>query len=98
MLALLSARFRRYLFMMIAIPIGGRVLEATGRRLERRSGPTQLSRSLRSAGRTAGRFSRGPLRPRYAPDGHQPGHPAAAPGSGLNGHSASTKRGRRSRR
>src|ERR1700709_2608143 len=64
MLALLSGRFRRLLFFMIAVPIGGRALEAFGRRLESRTGPTRVSRALRAGGRTAGRFSWGPLRPR----------------------------------
>ena len=93
MLALLSARFRRLMIFMIAVPIGGRLLEAVGRRLEHTAGPTRASRTMRSAGRTAGRFSRGPLRSRYAPE------PQAAPppGSGLNGQGGA-KAGRRSGR
>lgn len=66
MLALLSSRFRRLLIFMIAVPLGGRALEVAGRRLERASGPTRLSRSLQAGGRAAGRYSRGPLRPREA--------------------------------
>lgn len=66
MLALLSTRFRRLLIFMIAVPLGGRALETVGRRLERASGPTRLSRSLQAGGRAAGRYSRGPLRPREA--------------------------------
>jgi hypothetical protein len=97
MIALLSTRFRRLLIFMLAVPIGGRLLEAAGRRLERAAGPTRVSRTLRSGGRAAGRFSRGPLRPRHAPDAPQPDHPTTAPGSGLNGHSRKTS-SRRSRR
>ena len=101
MFALFSARLRSLLFFMIAVPIGGRVLEAVGRRLERTAGPTRASRALRSAGRNAGRFSRGPLRSRYAPDAEQAGGRAqqpTAPGSGLNGHAASGRSKRHSRR
>ncbi|MDQ1634427.1 MAG: hypothetical protein QOJ32_1236, partial [Frankiaceae bacterium] len=39
MLALFSARFRRLLILMIAVPLGGRVLDALGTRIERTSGP-----------------------------------------------------------
>ncbi len=66
MLALFSARFRRLLILMIAVPLGGRVLDALGARIERASGPNGLSRAMRTAGRAAGRYSRGPLRPRDA--------------------------------
>jgi hypothetical protein len=68
MLALLSRHFRRLLILMVAVPIGGRLLEAAGRRLEESSGPTRMSRVLRSSGRSAAHVSRGPLRPRYAED------------------------------
>jgi hypothetical protein len=78
MFALLSRRLRRLLIFMIAVPLGGRLLEAAGRRLEQTSGPTQVSRVLRSGGRAAGRAARGPLRPRYP-------QPEAAPGSSVNG-------------
>ena len=64
MFALLSTRFRRLLVFMIAVPLGGRALEAVGRRVERSSGPTRLARSLQAGGRAASRYSRGPLRPR----------------------------------
>jgi hypothetical protein len=101
MFALFSTRLRSLLFFMIAVPIGGRLLEAVGRRLERTAGPTSASRALRSAGRTAGRFSRGPLRSRYAPDAEQagdsgPAQPTTAPGSGVNGQAGGRSR-RRSR-
>ncbi|MDQ1648445.1 MAG: hypothetical protein QOG60_502 [Frankiaceae bacterium] len=66
MLALFSARFRRLLILMIAVPLGGRVLDALGTRIERTSGPNGLSRAMRTAGRAAGHYSRGPLRPRNA--------------------------------
>jgi hypothetical protein len=66
MLALFSARFRRLLILMIAVPLGGRVLDALGTRIERTSGPNRLSRAMRTAGRAAGHYSRGPLRPRDA--------------------------------
>jgi hypothetical protein len=66
MFALLSSRLRRLLIFMIAVPLGGRALESLGTRLERSSGPTRLSRALQTGGRTAGRYSRGPLRPREA--------------------------------
>jgi hypothetical protein len=93
MFALLSGRLRRLLFLMIAVPIIGRVLEAVGRRLESTAGPSRVSRALRSGGRTAGRFSRGPLRPRQA----DPYAGTTPPGSTLNGHSA-TSASRHSRR
>src|SRR4051794_20713393 len=96
MLALLSTRLRRLLFFMIAVPIGGRLLESTGRRIEARRGPTRLSRALRAGGSTAGRFSRGPLRPRAAAAGARAAeqqYAAAAPGSGVNGHGAAANSG-----
>ena len=92
MLALLSARFRRLLVLMIAVPIGGRLLDTVGRRLETSRGPTRVSRTLRSGGRAAGRVSRGPLRPRHAPD--RPTTPP--PGASPNGRrAAATSRRRR---
>lgn len=106
MLALLSGRFRRLLFFMIAVPIGGRVLESAGRRIESRRGPTRLSRALRAGGSTANRFSRGPLRSRAEAAARAAEQQYAASGSGLNGHGAAAnagqapkgRRGRRSRR
>lgn len=96
MFALLSARLRRLLIFMIAIPLGGRALETLGRRLERSSGPTRLARSLQAGGRAASRYSRGPLRPRQAREAA-----AAADGQSPNGsgpHGGRTSRRRSSRR
>jgi hypothetical protein len=88
MFALLSARLRRLLIFMIAVPLGGRALEALGSRLERSSGPSRLSRTLQTGGRAAGRYSRGPLRPRLAR------HVADVSVDGQAGH-VSGRRGRR---
>jgi hypothetical protein len=94
MLALLSGRFRRLIFFMIAVPIGGRVLESAGRRIESRRGPTRLSRALRAGGSTANRFSRGPLRPRAEAAARAAEQQyAATPGSGVNGHGAAANQG-----
>ncbi len=95
MLALLSGRFRRLLFFMIAVPIGGRALESAGRRIEARRGRTRLSRALRAGGSTAGHFSRGPLRPRAAAAGARAAEQqySAAPGSGMNGHGSAASQG-----
>jgi hypothetical protein len=95
MFALLSSRFRRLLIFMIAVPLGGRALEALGQRIERSSGPTRLTRSLQAGGRAAGRYSRGPLRPRQASR-----VAAEADGQSMNGSGPHAGRGsrRRSRR
>jgi hypothetical protein len=95
MLALFSTRFRRLLIFMIAVPLGGRVLETVGRRLERTSGPNRLSRSLQASGRAAGRYSRGPLRPREA---REVARAAEAESVSSNGAGPKTRRGRRSHR
>jgi hypothetical protein len=94
MFALLSGRLRRLLLFMVAIPIGGRLLEAVGRRLESSAGPTRVSRALRSGGQAAGRFSRGPLRPKNAAASAG----TVPPGSSLNGDSASHAKGPQGRR
>jgi hypothetical protein len=90
MFALLSSRLRRLLIFMIAVPLGGRALEALGRRLERTSGPTRLSRGLQAGGRTASRYSKGPLRPRQAREAA-----AAADDASLNGSGSRRRRSKR---
>jgi hypothetical protein len=91
MFALLSSRFRRLLIFMIAVPLGGRALEALGRRVERAAGPTRLARSLQAGGRAASRYSRGPLRPRQARE-------AAATADGPSPNGSGPQAGSRARR
>jgi hypothetical protein len=98
MLALFSARFRRLLILMIAVPLGGRVLDALGTRIERTSGPSGLSRAMRSAGRAAGRYSRGPLRPRDARAAADEAGLANPNGQSPNGHSSYGTAPRKQRR
>lgn len=47
---LLSTGLRRWVLFSLAVPLAGRLLAGLGRRVEAGSGPTKLSRGLRSAG------------------------------------------------
>ena len=58
MWALLSTRLRTWLLFAILVPLAGVVARAAARRLERRNGPTRLSRALRTAGNAASRRDR----------------------------------------
>ena len=58
MWALLSTRLRTWLLFAIAVPLAGVVARAVARRLERRNGPTRLSRALQTAGNAASRRDR----------------------------------------
>ena len=58
MWALLSTRLRTWVFFAVALPLAGALARAVGRRLERRNGPTRVSRALQSAGDLAARKPR----------------------------------------
>jgi hypothetical protein len=58
MWALLSTRLRTWLLFAIAVPVAGAVARSVARRLERRNGPTRLSRVLHTAGNAASRRDR----------------------------------------
>jgi hypothetical protein len=53
MWALLSRRFRRWLLMVVAVPLLGALARRLADRIEERSGPTRTSRALDSVGRAA---------------------------------------------
>lgn len=55
MWAFLSVRLRRWLIMTIAVPVLGSAARRLGDRLERKGGPTRLSRGLHKVGNMAGR-------------------------------------------
>jgi hypothetical protein len=61
MLLLLTHRLRRWLVLTVLVPFAGGVLRKVGRRLERRNGPSGLSRALLRAGDLGDR-ARGTLR------------------------------------
>jgi hypothetical protein len=50
MWALLSTRLRTWLLFAVALPVIGALARAAARRLERRGGPTRVSRALHTAG------------------------------------------------
>ena len=58
MWALLSTRLRTWLLFAIAVPLAGVLARAVARRIERRKGPTRLSRALTTAGNAAARRDR----------------------------------------
>jgi hypothetical protein len=58
MWALLSTRLRTWLLFAIAVPLAGVLARAVARRIERRQGPTRLSRALATAGNAAARRDR----------------------------------------
>ena len=95
MLALLSGRFRRLLFFMIAVPISGRVLEMVGpaHRGPAGSDPAQPGATGRRlhGGAVLARAtaSRAAAAARAAEQQY-----AAAPGSGVNGHGAAANEAR----
>ncbi len=55
MWALLSTRLRTWLLFAVAVPLAGALARSLARRIERRHGPTRLSRGLTSAGDLARR-------------------------------------------
>jgi hypothetical protein len=58
MWALLSTRLRTWLLFAVAVPLGGAGARALARRLERRGGPTRLTRGLHTVGDLASRRGR----------------------------------------
>lgn len=46
----LSRRLRTWVLLTVLVPVGTRVLRSLGRRLERRNGPSAVSRNLIKAG------------------------------------------------
>jgi hypothetical protein len=58
MWALFSSRLRTWLLFAVAVPLAGALARAVARRLERRNGPTKVSRALNSAGDLATRRPR----------------------------------------
>jgi hypothetical protein len=61
MWAFLSRRFRQYLVLAIGAPIVAYLLDGVGRSMEKRRGPTRLTRSMRSGGNALRRYGRGPI-------------------------------------
>lgn len=59
---LISRRLRAYLLFALGAPLVAWLLDAVGRRLEARRGPTRLSRTLRWGGRKLRRKAKGPLK------------------------------------
>jgi len=49
MWVLLSSGLRRWVIASVAVPVGARVLRGVAGQIETRSGPTRLTRTLRSA-------------------------------------------------
>jgi HAMP domain-containing protein len=68
MWALFSTRLRTWFLLAVAVPLAGVVARFAGRRLERRHGPTRLSRGLLSAGDLAARRGRRGRQDRKAND------------------------------
>jgi len=62
MWALLSTRLRTWLLFAILVPLTGVAARAVARRLERRHGPTRLTRALNTVGNAASRRDRGDRR------------------------------------
>ncbi|MDP8977396.1 MAG: hypothetical protein M3N17_02240 [Actinomycetota bacterium] len=58
MWAFLSRRFRRWLLLVVAVPLLGRALVRVGEVLEERRGETLVTRGLRGIGRRVGRRGR----------------------------------------
>lgn len=58
----LSRRLRAYVLLALGAPLIAWALDAVGRRIEARGGPTRASRVLRWGGRRLRRKARGPLR------------------------------------
>ncbi len=58
MWALFSTRLRTWLLVAVAVPLAGAAARAAARRLEKRNGPTRLSRGLFSVGDLAARRGR----------------------------------------
>ena len=58
----LSRRLRAYLIFALGAPLVAWLLDAIGRRLEARNGPTKVSRTLRWGGRKLRRKAKGPLK------------------------------------
>ena len=76
MWALLSNRLRTWLLFAVAVPLAGVVARAVARRIERRSGPTRLTRALHTAGDAASRRDR---RSRRRDQGYGPGSATQRP-------------------
>jgi hypothetical protein len=76
MWAFLSARFRMWLIMAVAVPVVGWLLGRIGDLIEARRGPNTLSKVLKTGHRWMRRRSRGPLAPR------RPADPASVEDSG----------------
>ncbi len=72
---LISRRLRAYLLFALGAPLVAWLLDALGRRLEVRRGPTRLSNGLRWGGRKLRRKARGPLKH----TGERPEQPATTP-------------------
>ena len=58
MWALLSTRLRTWLLLAVAVPLAGALARTVAGRLERRNGPTRVSKALYSAGDLAARRGR----------------------------------------
>ena len=58
MWAFLSRRLRRWVLLVVAVPLLGRALERVGGALEERRGESSLTRGLRGVGHRLGRGRR----------------------------------------
>jgi hypothetical protein len=58
MWAFLSRRFRRWVLLVVALPLLGRALERVGGALEERRGETPVTRGMRGVGQRLGRRTR----------------------------------------
>jgi hypothetical protein len=58
MWALFSTRLRTWLLLAVAVPLAGALARAVARRLERRNGPSRLTKALFSVGDLASRRGR----------------------------------------
>ena len=79
MWALLSTRLRTWLLFAVAVPLAGVVARSVARRIERRSGPSRLTRALHTAGNAASRRDRRDRRERRRDEGHSPGSATGRP-------------------
>lgn len=57
----LTRRFRQYLVLAFGAPIVAYLLDGVGRSMEKRRGPTRVTRALRSGGDVLRRYGRGPI-------------------------------------
>jgi hypothetical protein len=57
-----STRLRRWIFTTLALPLLGKAAHRLGQEVERKNGPSRLSKGLHQAGNLTGRRARAPQR------------------------------------